>query len=167
MSTDLDRQPARATTTGPVAISWGRVGARLRGAYNYWVSTAGADGQPHAAPVWGVWFDDTFYFGTGRRSRKGRNLAANPRIVVHLESGDDVVILEGEATEVRDPAVLARLDDAYAAKYVDGDTGEPYRPLAVEAELDAVFYAVRPRLAHAWLEAAFVVSRNRWRFDAA
>lgn len=69
-------------------------------ARNYWVVTTRSDGKPHSVPVWSIWLDETFYFGTDRRSRKGRNLATNPGLVVHLESGDDVVILEGVAEEV-------------------------------------------------------------------
>jgi len=59
-----------------------------------------ADGLPHAVPVWGVWVDGALYFGTDRRSRKARNLATNQGAVVHLESGDDAVILEGFAEEI-------------------------------------------------------------------
>ncbi len=128
-------------------ITLGRVRARLRCAYNYWVSTAGLDGRPHAAPVWGIWLDDTFYFGTSATSRKGNNLAENPRIIVHLESGDDVIILEGAVERVTDSAEFGRMGEAFAAKY-------------------AVFYALRPATAQAWLEAAFLTSANRWRFAA-
>lgn len=47
--------------------------------------------------MWGVWLDGVLYFGTGAGSVKARNLAANPALVVHLESGDKAVIMEGEA----------------------------------------------------------------------
>ena len=32
-----------------------------------------------------------------RRTVKARNLAADPRVVVHLESGEDVVVVRGTA----------------------------------------------------------------------
>src|SRR5437016_13514736 len=81
-------------------LPWKHATERLQKSRNYWIVTAGRDGRPHAMPVWGFWFAGTLYFGTGRGSRKWRNLHSNPRIVVHLESGDDVVILEGTAREV-------------------------------------------------------------------
>src|SRR3712207_802185 len=87
-------------------LDWSQVTAQLEQARNYWVATTRPDGRPHAAPVWGVWLDGAFYFGTGRTSVKGRNLAANPALTVHLESGDDAVILEGVAEPVTDPALL-------------------------------------------------------------
>ena len=61
-------------------------------------------------------------------TRRARNLAANPAVVVHLESGDDVVILEGEAREVGKPerALAERLSAAFTAKYAA--TKYEYRP---------------------------------------
>jgi len=159
-SPESDAAPAESTK-----IMWGRVQARLRSAYNYWLGTATPDGTPHVVPVWGIWMENIFIFGTDRHSRKGRNLAANPRVVVHLESGDDVVILTGNVAEITDAALLHRMDAVYAAKYVDGVTGQPYHPLVAEAAGNAaVFYAMHPTVAHAWLEAAFVLSANRWDF---
>jgi len=37
--------------------------------------------------VWGVVIEDTLYLYGERRTVKARNLAADPRLVVHLESG--------------------------------------------------------------------------------
>jgi nitroimidazol reductase NimA-like FMN-containing flavoprotein (pyridoxamine 5'-phosphate oxidase superfamily) len=77
-------------------LPWGWAEERLASSRNYWIATARAGGSPHAMPVWGVWIDDAVVFGTSARSRKGRNLTRDPRVVVHLESGDEVVVLEGE-----------------------------------------------------------------------
>jgi hypothetical protein len=62
--------------------------------------------------------DGVFYFGSGPRTRKARNLAENPNVAVHPE-GDDVVILEGVAEVVTDPdpALSERVYAASAAKY--------------------------------------------------
>jgi pyridoxine/pyridoxamine 5'-phosphate oxidase len=108
-------------------------------------------------PLWGVWLDGAFYFGTDRRSRKARNLAANPALVVHLESGDDTVILEGRAQLVSDATLLSRIDDAYLAKYRLRLLGHP-------GELGV--YRLRPQLAFAWREKDFNRSATRWRFEA-
>ncbi len=63
---------------GEGMLPWSHVSERMSAARNYWIGTTRPDGRPHATPVWGVWVDETFYFGTGERSRKGRNLAADP-----------------------------------------------------------------------------------------
>src|SRR5436309_3077693 len=81
-------------------LTWGEVERRLQIAHNYWIASSGADGHPHVAPVWGLWTDGAFYFSTDPASRKGRNITANPEVVVHLESGDDVVIVEGRIERV-------------------------------------------------------------------
>src|SRR3972149_4391760 len=83
---------------------WSRAARLLESARNYWVCTTRPDGRPHAVPVWGIWLDGTFYFSTGRQSRKARNLAANPHVAVHLESGSEAVIVEGGAGGGTDPA---------------------------------------------------------------
>lgn len=144
----------RTTTEG--MLSWDAVDLQLVQARNYWVGTTRPDGRPHATPVWGLWLDGAFYFGTDRASRKGRNLVASPDLVVHLESGDDVVILEGVAEEVADPALRGRVYQAYGEKY-----GMP--PEGGEGS-DNVLYTVRPRVAYAWRERDFPTSATRWVF---
>jgi nitroimidazol reductase NimA-like FMN-containing flavoprotein (pyridoxamine 5'-phosphate oxidase superfamily) len=147
--------PAEPSEAGPA--DWQRAREQLVAARNYWIVTCGAGGRPHAMPVWGVWLDDALLFSTGRASRKGRDLAANPRVVAHLESGDDAVILEGAVEELTDAATLARFADAYEAKYAfRPDTTDPAN----------VTYALAPRVAFTWLEADFVRSATRWTFAA-
>lgn len=52
-----------------------------------------------------------------RGRAKGRNLRANPKMVVHLESSDECVIREGVAEQVGDPDPRRRIGEVYAAKY--------------------------------------------------
>jgi nitroimidazol reductase NimA-like FMN-containing flavoprotein (pyridoxamine 5'-phosphate oxidase superfamily) len=135
-------------------LSWGHLDERMAAARNYWVSTTRPDGRPHATPVWGVWVDGTFYFGVGPDSRKARNLAGNANVAVHLESGEDVVILEGRAEKIADlaPDLVERLFAASVAKYGTGSRD-------VEGS-----YAVRPRVALAWTEGG-PRTFTRWTFD--
>ena len=143
--------------TPEALIPWSAVVERLVAARNYWLCTVRPDGRPHAAPVWGLWADDALYFGTDAASRKGRNLAANPELVVHLESGDDVVILEGAVDVTDDPATVRPVMAAYAAKYG--------MPLADMEALTSSLYLVRPRVAFAWLESSFPDTATRFRFE--
>ena len=138
---------------GLLAWHWAR--RRLVAAHNYWMSTTGPGGRPHAMPVWGLWLDEAFVFSTARRSRKARNLARDSRLVVHLESGDQTVILEGRATVATDPSLLERYVAAYERKY-------RYRP--DPADRKQVTYTVRPLKALAWRERDFPQSATRWHF---
>lgn len=143
-------------TATEAMLPWSVVSDWMASARNYWVGTTRPDGRPHAAPVWGVWLDEVLYFATDATSRKGRNLAANPALVVHLESGDEVAIFEGTAEEVTDASLLARFAEAYEAKYrFRPDTG--HVPSGV--------YRLQPRAAFAWREKDFPRSAVRWRFD--
>lgn len=80
-------------------LDWSWAVTRLESALNYWFSTTRPDHRPHAMPAWAVWLDGTLYFEGSPLTRRARNLAENPAAVVHLESSDEVVILEGEAPE--------------------------------------------------------------------
>jgi hypothetical protein len=132
---------------------------RLTKSRNYWICTARPDGRPHSIPVWGFWIDGAIYFGTGRASRKACNLAHNPAVSIHLDSGDDVVILEGTAAEVdlTDKSLLKKLDAASRAKYK--------MPVVVGPE--NVLYSIRPRVVLAWTEKDFPNNATRWQFDKA
>jgi PPOX class probable F420-dependent enzyme len=135
--------------------AWTQVGEMLSAARNYWLGTTRPDGRPHAMPVWGVWLDDMFWFATDRRSRKGRNLARKPALVVHLESGDNVVVLEGIAEEVVEPSLFTRFADAYEKKYQWRLQG---------SKPGEVTYRVRPRVAFTWRERDFPQTATRWFF---
>jgi hypothetical protein len=107
-------------------------------------------------PVWGVWLDRAFWFSTHPDSRKGRNLTANPNVVVHLESGDEVAIVEGRAEPPAD-AARERIVLPYEEKYgIHIDV----------AHRGPSILTVRPRIVFAWREADFPDSATRWRFDA-
>jgi PPOX class probable F420-dependent enzyme len=139
----------------PARCSWSKATDLLAPARNYWVGSTRPDGRPHAMPVWGIWQDDTLYFSTGRNSRKARNLAANPAVVVHLESGDEVVILEGEIEEVHDQPILDRFTDAYDVKY-------QFRPNTTDPT--QLVYRLRPHTAFTWSEKDYPQSALRWDF---
>ena len=78
---------------GSAELSWEWATERLSLARNHWIATTRPAGQPHSRPVWGVWLDNTFHFSTG--SLAAQDLATQPAITVHLESGNEVAILEG------------------------------------------------------------------------
>jgi general stress protein 26 len=137
-------------------LAWGWATERLDSARNYWVATTRPDGRPHSMPVWGIWLDDSFYFGSGRNSAKSRNLTANPAIVVHLESGDETVILEGLAELVLDEALELRVDEVYGAKY-------DFTPDS-SGESDP-WFVVRPKRAYAWTESSYPSSATQFDFD--
>jgi hypothetical protein len=90
-----------------------------------------------------------------------RDLGTNPEVAVHLESGDQVVILEGEARRTSDRQFLARFGELYGAKYdwpVSPDDVDPENP-------DAAFFVVWPRRAVSWSSATEIGETiTRWTF---
>ena len=138
--------------------------ARLRATLTYWIATTRPDGRPHSMPVWGVWVDGALWFGTG--GQKIRNLAHQPWAVAHVESGEDVAIVEGPVERLPLAEAPAAVSAAYRDKYVDPESGEPFVLEGVgEYDPNAALYVLRPRIGHAWLEGAFVETQTRWTFE--
>lgn len=141
------------------ALSWPEVAERLAAARNYWLCTTTPSGAPHAAPVWGVVTGGTLYLYSERRTVKARNLAADPRAVVHLESGENVVIVRGTAEDLGPPAQVPHVVSALSAKYTAAGDRQ-YLPDA-DPDFDVV-YAIRPRSAMMWRLADYEKSQRRW-----
>src|SRR5271154_4570058 len=95
---------------GRGVLPWTWVAKKMNRCRTFWLATIHSDrGRPHVMPVWGVWLDDAFFFSTGRQSRKGRNLAANPAVTIANDNGEEAVIVEGLAAEAVDAAALERI----------------------------------------------------------
>src|SRR5579859_1685911 len=99
MTTTFQPQPSRPRMFGghlePVLLPWRWADARLERARRYWIATTRPGGRPHSRPVWGVWLENRFHFSTG--SLAAEILLQSPEITVHVEEGNDIVILEGVA----------------------------------------------------------------------
>ncbi|GAB97555.1 hypothetical protein BJY21_001654 [Kineosphaera limosa] len=142
-------------------LAWSEVEERLRTAQNYWLASVRPDGRPHSVPRWGVWLDGAFYYDGAPTTRHTRNVEANPAVTLTLESGTQVVIVEGESRATRaDPEGLgARLSEAFA-KYADAG----YSPSAdAWAGADGGgLRVITPRRALAWFN--FPADSTRFRF---
>lgn len=143
-------------------LPWSWAQAHLVASRNYWVVTASAAGRPHAMPVWGVWLADreVFAFSCSPGSRKARNIAENPQVVVAAEDTVECVSVEGRAQRCVGTALdVAAV--AWAAKYEEDD--------AARAELAGFFrrnaaFEVLPERAFGIIERAEDFSRRatRW-----
>jgi hypothetical protein len=79
-----------------------------------WLTTLNEDGSPHTTAVGALWVDGTYWFQTGAGTRKGRNVARDPRCsLAQSVSGADVV-LEGDAVHVTEPAEVAHIAKAWS-----------------------------------------------------
>jgi nitroimidazol reductase NimA-like FMN-containing flavoprotein (pyridoxamine 5'-phosphate oxidase superfamily) len=143
-------------------IPWNKIDARLRSMREIWVATADAAGRADAVPVWFWWDGSSVWFTTKASSRKARNIAVRPEVVLHNGDGADPIIVKGRAQLVDAEDELVRLDLAYAEKYVDPHSGTK-ATIFVEGD---VAFRVRPRLVMAW-EYATCANRTDWRFEPA
>jgi nitroimidazol reductase NimA-like FMN-containing flavoprotein (pyridoxamine 5'-phosphate oxidase superfamily) len=142
---------------GKGLLSWTWVARNMNRCHTFWLVTihSGRDAgeaRPHVMPVWGVWLDDAFFFSTGRKSRKGQNLAANPACTITNDNGAQAVIVDGVAEEVKEPAVLERIAVAYVKKY-KMDPRSMSEPI----------FMVRAKTVFGFIEKSFPKSATRWR----
>lgn len=136
-------------------LPWSYVEERLKAVRNYWLATTRPDGRPHVTPVWGVWVDGAIYFDGPPTSHWSRNLHANPAIAMHLESGEEVVIVEGIAEDLTtDADTGARIVEAWAEKYGS---------LMPDPAGDGIL-RLRPRVARGWSTSA-LADGTRWELD--
>ncbi len=87
-----------------------------------WLVTVNQDGSPHVTPVGALWLDGAYWFQTSAGTRKGRNVARNPRCTVAVSVRDADIVVEGDAARVTEPGAVARAAKAWA------DQGWPAEP---------------------------------------
>ena len=135
-------------------LPWKWAEKTLAASREYWIATVRSDGRPHAMIIWGLWFDNAFWFGTGSKTQKARNLAGNANCIVGTQNAAEVVIVEGVAELVSDKVILKKLQPASKRKYgmSGGDGSEPV-------------YRVRPKRVFGLIEKTFPKTATRWTFD--
>ena len=139
---------------------WSWALERLAKSHNYWISTTRPDRRPHLMIVWGIWWQNAFWFSTGPRTRKAKNIAALPQVVIGTEDAEEAIILEGTAEEITDRSVWKQLAKIYNAKY-----GGDVEPMLMAS--DGCVFRVQPQVAFAQDEHAenFADAVTRWHFE--
>ena len=149
-----------ASVEGEGLMTWEVALEQLAAARNYWLVSASRSGVPHSMPVWGVWLENQFLFSTSMSTRKARNVSENPRVVVHLESGAQLVVVEGVVSVVSNEDRIADFLAVYNPKYSWKFSAEEFA--------SGGLFEVHPRKAFAWSGDegdAFSGSATRWIFD--
>ena len=162
-------------------VDWERVRARLDRGLDIepgkpavrpntcWLATINSDGSPHVTGIGALWVSGCFYFETGETTRKGRNLARDPRCTLSLATDEFDLVVDGDAVLVDEPQQVAEMAQRWAAE------GWPCRVdssgIALTADFSAPsagpppwrVYRLAPRQATVVL-AAEPGGATRWRF---
>jgi hypothetical protein len=137
---------------------WPAISSRIGESELYWLATTRPDGRPHAVPIGGAWNEDRLYFNMSPRTVSARNLAGGAPVCVHLESGMEVVIIEGVATVLPPPDVPASVLEDYGRKYGGGVSYDP-------ADSELPWFALEPHRVLFWLGADIRNTALRWVFS--
>ena len=111
---------------GTPGVEWAAVEARLNqgptsplaedGRPNTtWLATMNPDGTPHVTGVGAMWIDGAYWFTSGDRTKKSKNLARDARCTITVALRDMDVSLEGEAHKVTDRTDVATVAEAFNA----------------------------------------------------
>lgn len=139
-------------------VDWSHVEERLSADRVYWIVTVSASGRPRVRPVDGLYLDGLLYVGGALETQWVRELAANPLVSVHLDGGDDVVIVDGEAE------ILNGVDDERAARLAAiSNTKFPEYGMTADSYGGPGPIAITPRKVIAWT--SFMKDPTRFTFD--
>jgi hypothetical protein len=136
------------------SLTWDWACERLTNSHNYLITTVRPDSRPHTMIVWGIWLENAYYFSTGSKTRKAKNLAENSNCVVCSENVEEAVIVEGQARQLANSEIPGAAFILYLKKY----------GWKLDPEMGPVF-KVTPHLVFAIPEKLFPKGVTRWRFE--
>ncbi|MDE3086455.1 MAG: pyridoxamine 5'-phosphate oxidase family protein [Acidobacteriota bacterium] len=128
-------------------LDWDRIATRLAAGigqapgaggpdrHTCWLATVNPDGSPHVTGVGALWEDGAFWFETGASTRKGRNLARDPRCTLSVSTAEFDLVVEGAAVKIADPATVRTMAARWAAQGWPAEVDES--GLALTAEYSA------------------------------
>jgi PPOX class probable F420-dependent enzyme len=167
---------------GTPLIDWGQVTASIDEGlpqapgtggpdrHTCWLATIDRDGRPHVTGIGALWTAGTFWFETGATSRKGRNLARDPRCSLSVATREFDLVIEGEAHLVTDPETVAARATDWAADGWPARVDESGTALTAEFSAPSAgpppwhVYRITPLAATA-LHTVDPGGATRWTFD--
>ena len=140
---------------GRELLPWTWAEDRLVDSHDYWLATVHPAG-PHVTPVWGVWQDSAAWFSSSPQSRKAKNIAVNPQVVITTDNPLQPVVVEGEAEPVVDHETIEQFTAWVNQKY--------RTEIAVEFFAQNTCFRLGPRRVFSLDESDFTTSPTRWTF---
>jgi pyridoxamine 5'-phosphate oxidase-like protein len=117
------------------SLDWPDVERRLASNGWFWLASVRPDGAPHLMPLFAAWSEPVLFIVSKDSARKSRNLDADGRCVISTEADGAHLVVEGEASRVRDRATLEIASAAFMQTYgwpttvagdqLDADYGAP------------------------------------------
>jgi len=83
--------------------------------HSCWLATINPDGSPHVNGIGAQWADGAWWFETGERSRKGLNVARDPRCTLSVAVHEFDLVVDGTAERITDVATVAKMAEVWAA----------------------------------------------------
>lgn len=162
-------------------LEWASIQARLESGisqgpgtggpnrHTCWLTTINPDGSPHVTGIGASFVDGAFWFQSGERNRKAKNLGRDPRCALSVATEEFDLVVEGEAWQVTDPPTVAAMAVLWAAEGWPAQVDETGRALTAEFNAPSAgpppwfVYRLSPHAATA-LQTVDPGGASRWRF---
>jgi Pyridoxamine 5'-phosphate oxidase len=169
-----------ADSEGLPLIEWSRIETQLAAAVTqadaaaptrqtYWLTTINDDGSPHVTSVGALWHAGSFWFQTGERTRKARNIARDARCTMSVATSGFDVMVEGEARRVTEPTIVSEVASLWVAGGWPCEVDDSGSAIIADYNAPSVgpppwfVYQVTPR-AETAVGTAETHGSTRWRF---
>ena len=111
--------------------------------------------QPHVVPVWFEFDEGCVWIHTFQSTRKVRELQANPRLSVSVDTdggGKPVrgVLFEGQVELIRDPAIIAPRANSIYVRYLGEAGAQETEPQSWIHDAESTLIKLIPSKVHAW-----------------
>jgi hypothetical protein len=137
-------------------LPWTWATERLKSSHDYWLATITPSGSPDVMPVWGVWEQSAVWFSASPQSRKTKNIAAEPRVVLTTDNPLQPVVVEGVVERVTEASKIELFTGWVNAKYETD--------LTVEFFSENALFRLEPHRVFSLDEADFTGTPTRWVF---
>jgi hypothetical protein len=97
-----------------------------------WLATIDPDGSPHVTGIGALWVEGAFWFETGERTRKGKNLDRDPRCTLSVATQEFDLVVEGRGHKVTDPTTVAAMAVQWADQGWPAQVDDTGRALTAE-----------------------------------
>ncbi|MEE8401769.1 MAG: pyridoxamine 5'-phosphate oxidase family protein [Candidatus Hydrothermarchaeaceae archaeon] len=118
------------------------------------LATLSPNGTIHLVAMWYILIDGDIYFSTVSNSKKARNLSAQSKISIIIDTGEGFELIKGVAIEGRakpttDEGIIARYEEKSISKYWGGPDN-PILKMMKEMGLKRTLFKIMPDKTRTW-----------------
>ncbi len=118
------------------------------------LATASKKAEPHVSTLWYVYLDGCIYFSADEKTKKIRNIKANSKVSLVIDSGHELfkvkgMMINGLASLTEGKELVQKLRTLFAEKYFDSEGNPEFEKLDFYMKKQA-FVRIKPTKIISW-----------------